>query len=48
MAMHDIPESTAHTGVSRRTFLKVSALVGGGLLLDFHLPSVRRSEEHTS
>ncbi len=39
MAMQVVPETG--TGVSRRAFLKVSALVGGGLLLDFHLPNVR-------
>jgi isoquinoline 1-oxidoreductase beta subunit len=27
--------------LSRRTFLKASALVGGGLLLEFHVPSTR-------
>ena len=28
-------------GISRRAFLKASALAGGGLLLDFHVPAVR-------
>ncbi len=40
MATHIVPEAPG-TGVSRRAFLKVSALVGGGLLLDFHLPNVQ-------
>jgi isoquinoline 1-oxidoreductase beta subunit len=40
MAMQVVPEA-AQPGVSRRTFLKASALIGGGLLLDFHVPNVR-------
>ena len=41
MAMRLIPETAPSTGVSRRAFLKASALIGGGLLLDFHLPNAR-------
>ncbi len=41
MKMHVVPEAATNTGVSRRAFLKVSALIGGGLLLDFHLPNAR-------
>jgi isoquinoline 1-oxidoreductase subunit beta len=41
VAMHVVPEVAPSTGVSRRAFLKASALVGGGLLLDFHIPAVR-------
>ena len=41
MATHVGREAAMKSEVSRRTFLKASALVGGGLLLDFHLPNVR-------
>jgi len=41
MAMHTVPETVPSSGVSRRAFLKASALIGGGLLLDFHLPNAR-------
>jgi isoquinoline 1-oxidoreductase beta subunit len=41
MAMHTVPETVPSTGVSRRAFLTASALIGGGLLLDFHLPNAR-------
>jgi len=40
MGKHVVPEA-AKSGVSRRAFLKASALVGGGLLLDFHVPNAR-------
>ena len=39
MNMHVAAEAGANDGVSRRAFLKASALIGGGLLLDFHLPN---------
>jgi isoquinoline 1-oxidoreductase beta subunit len=35
--MQVIPEIAAESGLSRRMFLKASAMVGGGLLLDFHV-----------
>ncbi|HET8695903.1 MAG TPA: molybdopterin cofactor-binding domain-containing protein, partial [Gammaproteobacteria bacterium] len=41
MAMQVVPEGRSSAGVSRRAFLKASALAGGGLLLDFHVPNVR-------
>jgi isoquinoline 1-oxidoreductase beta subunit len=41
MTMHVVTESAAKSGLSRRSFLKASALVGGGLLLEFHLPNAR-------
>src|SRR6187402_3077224 len=41
MAMNFVREAAAEPGLSRRTFLKASALVGGGLLLEFHVPNVR-------
>ena len=33
------PRAETTNGVSRRAFLKASALIGGGLMLDFHLSS---------
>ena len=41
MAARISPETTTKPDVSRRAFLKASALVGGGLLLDFYVPNVR-------
>jgi len=41
MAMHVALQAEATSGVSRRAFLKASALIGGGLLLDFHVPRAR-------
>src|SRR5689334_1779322 len=41
MDANPVLEAAAKTAVSRRTFLKASALVGGGLLLEFHLPNTR-------
>ncbi len=38
-------ESAAEGGMSRRTFLKASAAAGGGLLLSFSLPALRRHAE---
>jgi isoquinoline 1-oxidoreductase subunit beta len=34
-------DAAAKSDVSRRAFLKASALVGGGLLLDFYVPNLR-------
>jgi isoquinoline 1-oxidoreductase beta subunit len=39
--MKAVPEVAAEAALSRRAFLKASALVGGGLLLEFHVPNVR-------
>jgi isoquinoline 1-oxidoreductase beta subunit len=36
-----ISPNTTHSDFSRRTFLKASAVVGGGLLLDCYIPNVR-------
>ena len=41
MAMNVVPEAATKPVLSRRVFLKASALVGGGLLLEFHVPNVR-------
>ena len=41
MTMSVVPEAATRSGLSRRGFLKASALVGGGLLLEFHVPNVR-------
>jgi isoquinoline 1-oxidoreductase beta subunit len=35
------PDTAAKPDVSRRAFLQASALVGGGLLLDFYVPNLR-------
>jgi isoquinoline 1-oxidoreductase beta subunit len=35
------PDTAAKPDVSRRAFLQASALVGGGLLLDFYVPDLR-------
>jgi isoquinoline 1-oxidoreductase beta subunit len=34
-------DAKARTGVSRRAFLQATALVGGGLLLDFYVPNAK-------
>src|SRR5690348_17241498 len=41
MSTNFIREVAAEPGLSRRSFLKASAIVGGGLLLEFHLPNAR-------
>jgi isoquinoline 1-oxidoreductase beta subunit len=41
MAVKVVRESAPDALLSRRTFLKASALAGGGLLLEFHVPNVR-------
>jgi isoquinoline 1-oxidoreductase beta subunit len=47
MAMNVVPEAATKSAVSRRAFLKASALVGGGLLLEFHVPNVRAAASAT-
>ena len=47
MAMHVVSEFATEPGLSRRAFLKASALVGGGLLLEFHVPNVRAATPAT-
>jgi isoquinoline 1-oxidoreductase beta subunit len=39
MATRITPDAKAKSGMSRRAFMQASALVGGGLLLDFYVPS---------
>ena len=41
MTMNVVPEAATKSGLSRRAFLKASALAGGGLLLEFHVPNAR-------
>ena len=41
-------EPGCEAGMSRRTFLKASAAVGGGLLLSFSLPALMRNAEATA
>jgi isoquinoline 1-oxidoreductase beta subunit len=41
MTMPDASRTAPKSALSRRAFLKASALVGGGLLLEFHVPKVR-------
>jgi isoquinoline 1-oxidoreductase beta subunit len=43
-----VPEAKATSELSRRAFLKASALVGGGLLLEFRVPSARAADSATS
>src|SRR5688572_7646160 len=47
MAMNFECEAAAEPALSRRTFLKASALVGGGLLLELHVPNVRAAASAT-
>ena len=41
------PTAATKSGLSRRAFLKASALAGGGLLLEFHVPNVRAAVSAT-
>jgi len=41
MGANVVPDVATKSGVSRRAFLRASALVGGGLLLEFHAPNLR-------
>jgi isoquinoline 1-oxidoreductase beta subunit len=47
MAMNIESVAATKSGLSRRAFLKASALVGGGLLLEFHVPNVRAATAAT-
>src|SRR5512139_811782 len=47
MAMNFEREVAPQPGLSRRTFLKASALVGGGLLLELHVPNARAATSAT-
>jgi isoquinoline 1-oxidoreductase beta subunit len=42
-----VPVTAAHAAVSRRAFLKATALAGGGLLLELHVPSTRAAASAT-
>ena len=48
MAVKTLPAVATMSGLSRRAFLKASALAGGGLLLEFGLPSARAAGSATS
>jgi isoquinoline 1-oxidoreductase beta subunit len=48
VAMDVVLEAATHSGLSRRAFLKASVLVGGGLLLEFHVPNARAAVPATS
>jgi isoquinoline 1-oxidoreductase beta subunit len=45
--MNVVPGIAIKSGLSRRAFLKASALAGGGLLLEFHVPNARAAMSAT-
>ena len=45
--MNVVTDIAIKSGLSRRAFLKASALAGGGLLLEFHVPNVRAAVSAT-
>jgi isoquinoline 1-oxidoreductase subunit beta len=47
MAMNVVREPATEPGLSRRAFFKATALVGGGLLLEFSVPHVRAAASAT-